>query len=1402
MKQRGRIGVILLVGFVLCLHMASPAFGAAFSPIPFRGQVRIRQIYVGNPTFEGLVRERMEIDAQYAKSVFSQVGLDIIVEPSVIRTTDAAGQPLPADDTTATVHNLLKEFAAEPDVVPCFYVKSLDAAEGEVLFGQAMPQHQRAGLNLPMAGLCVKYSWPYTEFMEGGSENWTPYDTLAHELGHLLLNDTTFKASCDHHHPLKNALLGSPRQRLLPVALPDSNKPGFTFNLASGNCRIDFSLMGTLTCGHLGINQVEAMFTRSTHVKVTETNPCGLQLWLGAYMPGPSIQNPTDITVINNVDTTALQWGRPSSIPVLQNVMTTVFEPREDTVAQVEVSTWARLLDMWTMEICVDIRSDAALQLSPPEGYVPLKQWDLNRSWDPIVISFLPTPGFESRSDHSVYVAREGGNLQKLGPGSFEVSEGLFSNGGIHQYPYSIAIERAELKDAVLLRWTFNVPAHDAANSVGDPLAIIGDVNKDGTVDFLDIAILQAHQGSQSRAYDLTGDGRVDIGDVQALVTEQMRTRMGDANLDGSVDHTDLLILSEHFGKAGLWSQGDFDGDGVVGESDLVLLAAHWQAAPIVSHGYSMPLGNNPETPPSLSDVKPSDESHSPKGNRQVDFRFSNLMADGYAIEWSHNVTAEAISVSQEGQCFTFSYAQEWPNDEWVSWTLNPTGSTASITQGGKEGSFQDMWGNVLPAISGRFFSSKELAPPNDDLEYFTDISFAKAASIDGPGRLAAGSQLAALAEYVVVADGESGVKIFDLSQPRNPALVWHYSADIVQHCAVWENCLVMSTFRGGLTFVDAENPRSPELRGVLPRSSEFYMTRERLSFYEGYVYGSYGDATMFVARATDMLNPIRLSEVFTKGDCRDVTVRGQYAYVAADQEGLQVFDVSQKNAPRHVGSSIWPDDVTVGRYASGVAVAGDYAYLGCGLAGLLVVDVSEPANPRHRLTYRTPWTRMNAYKPVVVGRNLYVAGNGLRVFDISDPGNPRLIGTFEDDKMDAVDVAVSKGVISLLDNDGTIHILLAEARALQRLAQHPLSIQTDWDVTAVHVAVQGGHAFLAEKAGGLQIIDVRDRSDLRTIGSFATDGQVWGVNVAGDQAFLSIPNYESIGIVDVSDMARPRLDTLFDSDAVIERTFVEGEYLYAAAGDRGLQILDVGTSDRPRLLSEIKHDGSAYQVVVRDAIAYVVDWNGGLDVIDVSDSQQPRRIGSSPTPGPVWSVALHGNYALIACDRVGVHVVDISDPMKPVGVSTFPTDDAVYDLAVWGQHAYLALSQNGIEVLDLSSPRDPRSLGRSNKFQANAVVVDETGIYVAAGRDGLIVLNPFTSQQRTQLRFSSIVVDVAHGTELRIIGPAGSNAQVQSSQDLIHWTDWHPISLGEQPSLIMDFDTAQRHRFYRIIQR
>ncbi len=77
-------------------------------------------------------------------------------------------------------------------------------------------------------------------------------------------------------------------------------------------------------------------------------------------------------------------------------------------------------------------------------------------------------------------------------------------------------------------------------------------------------------------------------------------TLYGDANLDGTVDLSDLGILGDNYGRTGTtWQEGDYNYDGKVDLSDLGAIGDNWHQSvgALLSAGPAGSLVAEPATP-------------------------------------------------------------------------------------------------------------------------------------------------------------------------------------------------------------------------------------------------------------------------------------------------------------------------------------------------------------------------------------------------------------------------------------------------------------------------------------------------------------------------------------------------------------------------------------------------------------------------------------------------------------------------------------------------------------------------------------------------------------------------------------------------------------------------------------
>lgn len=111
---------------------------------------------------------------------------------------------------------------------------------------------------------------------------------------------------------------------------------------------------------------------------------------------------------------------------------------------------------------------------------------------------------------------------------------------------------------------------------------IDADFNNDGLFNCADVNALTAAiaAGSNAAAFDLTGDGSVNLADLDkwrldagsANIGPGRAYKVGDANLDGGVDGSDFGVWnSNKFTSNTAWCNGNFNGDAVIDGSDFGL---------------------------------------------------------------------------------------------------------------------------------------------------------------------------------------------------------------------------------------------------------------------------------------------------------------------------------------------------------------------------------------------------------------------------------------------------------------------------------------------------------------------------------------------------------------------------------------------------------------------------------------------------------------------------------------------------------------------------------------------------------------------------------------------------------------------------------------------------------------
>jgi hypothetical protein len=291
--------------------------------------------------------------------------------------------------------------------------------------------------------------------------------------------------------------------------------------------------------------------------------------------------------------------------------------------------------------------------------------------------------------------------------------------------------------------------------------------------------------------------------------------------------------------------------------------------------------------------------------------------------------------------------------------------------------------------------------------------------------------------------------------------------------------------------------------------------------------------------------NPTFKGSYNTPSNAQDVTLSGNYAYVADNHGGLQIIDISDPSNPTFKGSYDTPNQ------AWNVAVSGNYAYVTDG--NLQIIDIRDPANPTFKGSYDTPHSARDV---ALSGNYAYVVGGtsrSLQIIDISDPSNPTFKGSCDT-------LYLSKGVV-----------------------------------------VSGNYAYVADAGGGLQIIDISDPSNPTFKGLYDTSW-AYGVVVSGNYAYVA-DDYSGLQIIDITNPANPTFKGSYDTPSAYG-VAVSGNYAYIAGWSSGLQIIDISDPSNPTFKGSYDTLDRTEGVAVSGNYAYMADGYWGLQIIALNFDQ------------------------------------------------------------------------------------------------------------------------------------------------------------------------------------------------------
>jgi len=457
--------------------------------------------------------------------------------------------------------------------------------------------------------------------------------------------------------------------------------------------------------------------------------------------------------------------------------------------------------------------------------------------------------------------------------------------------------------------------------------------------------------------------------------------------------------------------------------------------------------------------------------------------------------------------------------------------------------------------------------------------------------------------------------------------------------------------------------------------------------------------------------NPVDVTPLLLNFDAYEICIDGNYAYVAGDEDGLHIFDISSPVNP------VWVNRVPIPDYADHVAVSSGYVYV-LGYYKLYIIEINPPEFP-HIIATVDLGSEGYPSSFAVTGGYAYVCMNqaGLLIVDIDPPESAYAVNMVDTPGY-ATQVAVSGEYAYVADSDEGLQVIDIDPPESASIVKAIPAFEY-----VGYVAVSGGYAYVIDYSAGLQIIDIDPLDSAYTVATVDTPGYPESVAVAGGYAYVA-NDTEGLQIVDIDPPESASIIQSVKTYAYADAVTVSSGYAYVAAGSYGFSIITIDPPESAYLASTISALGSIDNVAIAGGYAYVTEYNMGLQIVDVDPPDSAYIVANVATPDFIRDITVSGGYAYVAEGDAGLLIIDIDPPELASIANTVDTPGNADSVAVSGGYAYVADWDAGLQIIDIDPPGSASIIKTIPIGSPYDVAVCGGYAYVLNGKGGLVVIN------------------------------------------------------------------------------
>jgi hypothetical protein len=476
----------------------------------------------------------------------------------------------------------------------------------------------------------------------------------------------------------------------------------------------------------------------------------------------------------------------------------------------------------------------------------------------------------------------------------------------------------------------------------------------------------------------------------------------------------------------------------------------------------------------------------------------------------------------------------------------------------------------------------------------------------------------------------------------------------------------------------------------------------------ENYIYvgnGSYIDVY------EDSEEPGFIARLETPGIIRDILRVGDYLYVADEEYGLRIFNVSNINNPSETGFLLLPS------YTQKLIFRDNIIYSANASGGLKIINVEDPTNPFELSSYQASVNDLD-----IKDNYIFITdGSAFSVLDISDASNPIFIKR----------VIVGDFCYGLAIQNDNLFVLTQWTTAIFSIVDPtiPEYKYLTGEIYGKLISINNDYAFITNN-NEIKIVNISISDTLFLVNQFSTYGWKESIRFKGNDMYIA-DKYNGLVIININDIHNPIYE--YHIPSAYNTNYIFADQNFAYVSDMGLRIIDIRDPSNPQRVGTFQTIYGTDQIYKKDNLIFLVDSNiGGLRIIDVAYPNYPLELSQIISPINIYSLGVYQNYLYLA-QWDSISIWDITGPHYPIHINTISLSDFCWEFIIEDSLLIASIGAGELKIYSLTNPGNPNLISvYPTEHEVQYIATQENYIIggTYAGFEVIDISNPILPNQ------------------------------------------------------------------------